>query len=102
MTERQPTHPGVLLREDVFPSMRKSVAQVAKMVGVSRQYLSDITRAKKPMTTSLCFKIGKLVGNGPALWANMQTAYDIWEAQQDKQLQRDLKKIPTLEDAASF
>lgn len=102
MSVRQPTHPGELLRKDVFPAMRKSVAQIAKMVGVSRQYLSDITHGKKPMTTSLCFKIGKLVGNGPDLWANMQTAYDIWKARQDKQLQRDLKKIPTLEDVATF
>ena len=39
-------------------------------------------------------RIGKLCGNGPDLWANMQTGYDLWHAR--KALAKEIKNIPTL------
>ncbi|GJL63270.1 MAG: hypothetical protein NPIRA04_19240 [Nitrospirales bacterium] len=95
--QRQPTHPGELLKEDVLPAMQLSIAKAADLIGVTRQYLGDVANAKKPMSMSLCYKIGKLAGNGPDLWANMQTAYDLWQAKQDKTLQDNLKSIPTFD-----
>ncbi len=40
---------------------------------------------------------GKLFGNGPALWLNMQQAYDLWRAQ-DK-LAEIIDEIETVEAA---
>ena len=40
----------------------------------------------------MAVRIGKLLGNGPALWLNMQSAYDLWHAKRDV----DVKGIPTL------
>ena len=40
-------------------------------------------------------KLGKLCGNGPVLWLNMQTAYDLWQAERDV----DVSAIPTLQPA---
>ncbi|WP_454064567.1 hypothetical protein [Candidatus Nitrospira salsa] len=57
--------------------MQLSIAKAADLIGVTRQYLGDVVNAKKPMSMSLCYKIGKLAGNGTDLWANMQTAYDL-------------------------
>ena len=39
--------------------------------------------------------LGKLCGNGPALWLTMQTAYDVWQAERAV----DVSKIPTLQRA---
>jgi antitoxin HigA-1 len=35
-------HPGELLREDVIPASGKSKAEVARLLGISRQTLYDI------------------------------------------------------------
>lgn len=73
---RRPTHPGKLLREDVIPATGKSRAEIARLLGVSRQYLDDILSEKKPISSAMAVRVGKLFGNGPSLWIRMQGAYD--------------------------
>ena len=38
-------------------------------------------------------RLGKYCGNGPELWLNMQSAYDLWHAQHS--LAEELEEIPT-------
>ena len=89
---RQPTHPGEILREDVFPEMKLTASKAAKVLQISRQYMSDILSGRKPLTPLLCLKIGKLAGNGPELWMNMQARYNLWDALHDKSNQKILEK----------
>jgi plasmid maintenance system antidote protein VapI len=42
----------------------------------------------------MALRIGKLCGNGPDLWLNLQRKYDLWRAEKD--MAKDLAKIPTL------
>jgi len=92
---RPETHPGALLREFVLPELGKSKTAIAKALGISRQTLYDIINEKQPVTPDMAVRLGKLCGNGPHLWLNMQTAYDLWHAQR----RVDVSKIPTLEVA---
>ena len=96
--ERPPTHPGEFLREDVLPAMQLSVAQAARDVRVSRQYLHKILRGDAPITPDMAIKIGKLAGNGPGLWLRMQQVHDLWHA--ERRLAGELKRIPTRPAAA--
>jgi len=45
----------------------------------------------------MALRLGKLCGNGPDLWLNLQKRYDLHRAQQE--LGEKIKKIPTLEVA---
>ena len=36
---------------------------------------TNLLAEKQPVTPQMAMRIGKLLGNGPALWLNMQTAY---------------------------
>jgi plasmid maintenance system antidote protein VapI len=45
------------------------------------------------VTPEIAVRIGKLCGNGPQLWINLQTARGVWLAKQ--KLAKDLEKIPT-------
>ena len=92
---RRPTPPGKILGEDVLPATGKSKAEIARLLGISRQSLYDILDCKQPITPQMAVRIGKLCGNGPRLWLNMQSAHDLWKAQQTV----DVSKIPTLETA---
>jgi antitoxin HigA-1 len=89
----KPLHPGELLREDIIPALGKPKAEIARLLCISRQALYDILNEKGPVTAEMAVKIGKLCGNGPALWVNLQRAYDLWHAQR----RVDVSRIPTLQ-----
>ena len=93
-----PMHPGELLRMEVLPAVSKPKAEIARLLGISRQQLYDIMDEKKPVTPEVAVRIGKLFGNGPTLWLSLQQKYDLWKA--EKKLAKEVEKIPTLEAAA--
>jgi antitoxin HigA-1 len=90
----EPMHPGEMLREDVLPALGKPKAEIARLLGVSRQILYDILNEKQPVTPAMALRLGKLCGNGPDLWINLQRAYDLAAA--ERELAGEIKKIPTL------
>jgi len=45
---RCPTHPGELPREDVVPAVKKSKAEISRLLGISRQHLHYILAERKP------------------------------------------------------
>jgi addiction module HigA family antidote len=92
-----PMHPGELLREDILPALGKSKTEIAGLLGISRQTLYDILEEKQPVTPAMALRLGKLCGNGPRLWINIQRSYDLWKA--EKEIGKDVEKIPTLQVA---
>jgi len=92
--ERCPSHPGAVL-DDIIPATGKSKAEIARLLGISRQHLYDIVREKKPVSPVVAARLGKLFGDGPAIWLRMQAAYDAWHAERDV----DVSNIPTLRAA---
>jgi len=101
MSKRWPgirtVHPGEMLREDVLPALGKPKAEIARLLGVSRQTLYDVLNEKQPVTANLALRIGKLVGGGPEIWLSMQQSYDLEMA--ERALAKELKAIPTLQAA---
>jgi addiction module HigA family antidote len=95
--ERQPAHPGAILREDVLPALDLTVSAAAKTLGVSRQMLHRILSESAAMTPEMAVRVGKLCGNGPRVWLAMQQAHDLWQA--ERSLAEQLARIPTLHAA---
>lgn len=73
----RPTHPGEILREDVLPALGISKTEAASDLRISRQQLYDILNEKKPVSSRMAHRIGKLTGTSPELWAAMQMRYDL-------------------------
>jgi antitoxin HigA-1 len=92
-----PMHPGELLREEILPALDRPKTEIAKLLGVSRQTLYDILKEKQPVTPVMALRLGKLCGNGPDLWLNLQKRYDLQHAEQE--LGEKLRAIPTLQVA---
>jgi addiction module HigA family antidote len=90
-------HPGELLREDVLPSLGRPMIEVAKLLKVSRQTLHAILREKAPVTPAMALRLGKLCGNGPDLWVNLQARYDLDRL--SREMGAELAEIPTLRAA---
>lgn len=95
--DRCPTHPGALPREDVIPATGKTKAEIAQLLGISRQHLYDILRERKPVSPGVAVRLGKLFGDGGGVWVRMQAAYDTWHAEREV----DVSGIPTLRATAA-
>ncbi len=93
-----PTHPGEILREDVLPALRISKVKFAEALGLSRQNLYGILNGRLPVTIPTAMRLGKVCGNGPELWLNLQLRFDI--AQAEKSMADELARLPTLQAAA--
>ena len=89
---RCPAHPGEVLREDVIPATGKAKAEIARMLGISRQHLHDILAERKPVSPEVAVRLAKLFSTEPLLWIRMQGAYDAWHATRDV----DVSAIPAL------
>jgi addiction module HigA family antidote len=92
-----PMHPGELLREEILPALNRPKTEIAKLLGVSRQTLYDLLEERQPVTPIMALRLGKLCGNGPELWLNLQKRYDLQRAEQ--QLGDKINAIPTLKVA---
>ncbi len=90
---REPTHPGEILRDDVLPALRLTVSGAARQLRVSRQMLHRILSAEAPVTVPMALRLGKLCGNGPRLWLNLQREHDLWH--NERKMKAELRAIPT-------
>jgi len=79
---RQPTHPGEVLREDVLPAMKESVTGFSRRVGMSRQSIHAILACKRAISPEAALRIGAVVGNGARIWLAMQMEFDLWQTEQ--------------------
>ena len=88
----EPVHPGEILREDILPALSMSETALAAALGISRQTLYDILCERRPVTAGMAVRFGKLFGNGPGFWVNLQGAYDMERARRAV----DMSGVPTL------
>ena len=96
MRKRSPTHPGAILREDVLPQLPgMSVSAFARLLGVSRQTLHAVLAERSGITAEMALRLGTLLGNGPELWMDMQSRYDLWQA--ERKLHEELAHMQPLE-----
>ncbi|MET0430582.1 MAG: HigA family addiction module antitoxin [Microvirga sp.] len=94
-SDRAPTHPGALLREDVLPAIKLPITTIARHLHVTRQQLHRVRSEESGISPEMALRLGKFCGNGPNLWIRMQEAYDLWEAR--RKLGDELDSIPTME-----
>jgi addiction module HigA family antidote len=92
-----PVHPGALLREDILPHVKMSKTSIAEALGISRAQLYAILSEDAPVTAAMALRLGKLFGNGPEIWLNMQSNYDI-ETLSTK-MKKELAAIPRVDAA---
>jgi addiction module HigA family antidote len=80
---RRPTHPGEMLREDFLPDYALTATGLAEALGVSRQSVNELLRARRAVSPEMALRLGRLFGNAPEFWLNVQRAVDLWDAAQN-------------------
>ncbi len=94
-TDRQPTHPGEMLREEFLDPMGLTQRELADALHVPYQRVNEIVNGKRGITPSTALRLSKFFGNSPGFWMNFQLRYDLYEAQQDEG--DEIDKIATLD-----
>lgn len=92
--KRRPTHPGEMLSADFMPDYGLTVAGLAEALGVSRQSINELLRARRAVSPEMALRLSCLFGNSPEFWLNAQRAVDLWEAAQT--IKGDIGRIKPL------
>jgi antitoxin HigA-1 len=93
---RPPTHPGLILRDVILPSVAVDKSRIAELLGISRSHLYGLLNGSKSLTPKMALRIAQMFGGIAETWMRMQVAHDLWHARQGV----DLGSIPRLKDAA--
>lgn len=58
-----------------------TVSAFARNLGVSRQTLHAVLAERSGVSAEMALRLGTLLGNGAQLWVDMQSKYDLWQAE---------------------
>ncbi len=78
--KRRPTHPGEILREDVFPELGISQGEFAKMLGVTRRTVNEILQERRAISVDMAHRLARALNTSPEVWLRLQQDVDIWDA----------------------
>ena len=83
-------HPGQFLRE-ILEQRELSAAQIARLIHVTPLRISQIINGARLVTAELALLLGRLFGQSPQYWLNLQTAYDLKLA--ERSIGSQLRKV---------
>lgn len=90
LTNRPPTHPGEMLREEILFPMNISPRDLAKAIHVPYQRINGVVNKKPGVTASTALRLTKLFGVSADFWLNLQIRWDLFAAQSAVQNELEL------------
>jgi len=75
-----PSHPGLSVRHDCLEPLRLSVAEGARVLGVTRQALNNVVNGKSAISPEMAIRLEKAFGGTAAIWLRLQAAHDLAQA----------------------
>lgn len=80
-TQRAPTHPGEMLREEFLVPMNISQRDLADAIHVPYQRVNEIVNQKRGITPSTALRLAKFFGVSADFWLNLQVRWDLFRVQ---------------------
>jgi antitoxin HigA-1 len=97
MTRAHHTHPGAILRADVFEPLGLTITDIAERLGVSRVTLSRIVNERAGISPDLAIRLEKAGVSTARFWMALQSNYELAQA-----LEVQKGKVKPLRDAQTF
>ena len=90
MPMKNPPHPGRVVRVSCLEPLGLTVTDGAKVLGVSRQALSNLVNERARISTLMAIRLAKAFGSTTETWIRLQAAYDVARArEQEDDIQLD-------------
>lgn len=81
---RQPTHPGEILRYEYLEELNMTQQQLADSIGITRVRINEIILGKRSITPDTAFRLAKFLNTTPEFWIGLQTNFDMWNTFQKR------------------
>ena len=87
MTNRmRPIHPGEILKEEFLIPIEMTANQLAKHIKVPTDRITRILKHDRSITGDTALRLSRFFKTSPEFWMNLQTTYDLREAQEKANL----------------
>ncbi len=80
-TNREPTHPGEMLREEFLIPMNITQRELADAIHVPYQRINELVNKKRGVTPSTALRLSKFFGVSPDFWLSLQMRSELFKAQ---------------------
>lgn len=84
-TDREPTHPGEMLREEFLLPMGITQQQLADGIHVPFQRINELVNGKRGVTPSTSLRLAKFFGVSEDFWMNLQIRWDLYRAKKKEE-----------------
>lgn len=101
MLMHNPPHPGLLVKRMLIEGAKLSVTDAAKALGVGRITISKLINQKCGISPEMAVRLSLALNTSSEMWINMQSMYDLWQAEKMRsKLRVRIKRIKNLKLAA--
>jgi len=87
-------HPGEILLEEFLQPMNITQYRLAKDISVPQRRISEIVQGKRSVTADIALRLGRYFGMEAQFWLNLQSRYDLLQAQTSLEKRLDKEVIP--------
>ncbi len=96
MPMKNPPHPGKVVRVSCLEPLGLSVTEGARILGVSRQALSNLVNGHARVSTDMAVRLAKAFGSTTGSWIRLQAAFDVARARsREDQIKVERYEAPT-------
>jgi addiction module HigA family antidote len=81
--QMRPIHPGEILKGEM-EELGLSARQLAMALGVPTNRVTGIVHEARALTADTALRLARYFGTSPEFWLNLQSAYELRRAQQER------------------
>jgi addiction module HigA family antidote len=100
MTKRKPATVGEILVQEFMHPMGLTQGALAKAMGVQRKHVNELCNDRRAVTAPTALILGRVFGNSPEFWLNVQRRTDLWEAMNSPRERQRIKRAKPIRAAA--
>lgn len=89
----RPIHPGEILQEEFLRPLDMSANAFAQAIGVPANRVSTIIAGDRNVTADTALRFARALDTTPEFWLNLQQAYELRIAEQDRETAEAVRKI---------
>ena len=77
----RPIHPGEILREEFLAPLNMSANALAMDLHVPAPRINEVVRERRAVTPDTALRLARYFGTTAQFWMNLQTAFDLKQAE---------------------
>jgi addiction module HigA family antidote len=101
-TNRAPSHPGEMLKEEFLAPLGLTQRELAQRLRVSYPRLNELIHGRRGVTPDTVLRLERLLGVEAQFWLNLQLAWDLYHARRSPQTKtiRRIHRLASLRRAS--